>query len=84
MKIKEITFEMGNDFAAVMECEHCHSTQKLSSGYHDNFYHTRVIPAMTCKTCGKTRDGIVPETANNTARSLWPNDQAMLRHGDPK
>jgi hypothetical protein len=64
MKIKEITFEMGNDFAAVMECEHCQSTQKLSSGYHDNFYHTRVIPAMTCKSCGKNRDGVVSETAN--------------------
>ena len=65
MKIKEITFEMSNDFAAVMECEHCGGTQKLSSGYHDSFYHTRVIPAMTCKTCGKNRDGVVPETANN-------------------
>ena len=64
MKIKNITSEMGNDFAAVMECEHCRSTQKLTSGYHDNFYHTRVIPAMTCKACGKNRAGDIPETAN--------------------
>lgn len=57
MKIKEITFEMHNDFSAVMECEHCQGTQKLSSGYHDNFYHTKVIPAMNCQLCGKNRAG---------------------------
>lgn len=57
MKIKEITFEMGNDFAAIMECEHCHGTQKISSGYHDNFYHTKVIPRMFCVSCKKNREG---------------------------
>ena len=65
MKIKEITFQMRSDFAAVMECEHCSASQKLTSGYDDNFYHTQVIPAMTCKSCGKNRSGIVPETAND-------------------
>lgn len=64
MRIKLITFQMGNDFAAVMECEHCQATQKLSSGYNDSFYHQQVIPAMTCKSCGKNRAGIVPETIN--------------------
>lgn len=57
MKIKEITSEMRNDFSAIMECEHCKSTQTLNSGYHDNFYHTKVVPALVCKTCGKNRDG---------------------------
>jgi len=61
MKIKEITFEMCNDFFAIMICEHCNSTQKISSGYHDAYYHTCVIPAMTCDSCGKNRDGIVPQ-----------------------
>jgi transcription elongation factor Elf1 len=56
MKIKNITFEMGNDFHAIMECEHCGHQGKLSSGYHDNFYHTRVIPAMRCAECGKSRN----------------------------
>lgn len=57
MKIKTITFEMGNDFKAVMECEHCGNEQPLNSGYHDNFYHTQVIPALACKSCGKKRAG---------------------------
>jgi C4-type Zn-finger protein len=65
MKIRNITSESGNDFSAIMECEHCEATHKITSGYHDNFYHTRVIPAMTCKACGKNRDGVVPETAND-------------------
>ncbi len=56
MKIKEITSEHRNDFAAIMECEHCGGTQKLTSGYHDNYYHTQVIPAMKCGKCGKKRD----------------------------
>jgi hypothetical protein len=66
MNIKKITFESGNDFSAVMECEHCKATQKLTSGYDDNFYHTRVIPAMTCKSCGKDRSGLVPKTKNDS------------------
>ena len=66
MKIQNITNEHGNDFSAIMECEHCGSIQKITSGYHDNYYHTRVIPAMTCKSCGKNRAGIVPKAANNT------------------
>lgn len=66
MKIKEITFEMGNDFAAIMECEHCRSTQKITTGYHDNFYHTHVIPKMACKACGKIRSGEVPIKTDNT------------------
>lgn len=57
MKIKTITFELGNDFNAIMECEHCGSTQENKSGYHDNYYHTRVIPAMHCNGCGKNRAG---------------------------
>lgn len=57
MKIKEITSEHRNDFSAIMECEHCGETHKLTTGYHDNFYHTQVIPAMKCKACGKNRAG---------------------------
>lgn len=57
MKIKEITWEMRNDFSAVLECEHCQAEQKISSGYHDNYYHTKVIPGMFCRKCGKNRNG---------------------------
>lgn len=57
MKIKEITSELGNDFSAVMECEHCQHTKKITSGYHDNYYHTKVIPGMVCEHCGRDRSG---------------------------
>ena len=65
MQIKKVTFRMGNDFAATMVCEHCESTQELKSGYDDAHYHHAVIPAMTCKSCGKNRVGIAPEVKNN-------------------
>lgn len=59
MKVDEYTFAMGNDFSAIMECEHCGGKQKLTSGYHDGFYHNQVIPAMKCDRCGKNRAGEV-------------------------
>jgi transcription elongation factor Elf1 len=58
MKIKQITSEYRNDFSADMECEHCGHVQQLTSGYHDNYYHTQVIPAMFCKACGLNRAGL--------------------------
>ena len=57
MKIDKITSEHGNDFYADMICEHCGHTAKLTTGYHDNKYHTKVIPAMLCDSCGKNRAG---------------------------
>lgn len=59
MKIAEITSEYNNDFTAVLECEHCGHRQELSSGYHDNYYHTKVIPGIACQRCGKNRAGDV-------------------------
>lgn len=57
MKIDKITFEMSNDFSAILRCEHCDATQPLTSGYHDNYYHTKVMPAINCRACGKDRAG---------------------------
>ena len=57
MKIAKMLSEYRNDFTAIMKCEHCGSTKELTSGYHDNYYHTEVIPAMHCNTCGKNRAG---------------------------
>lgn len=64
MKIENMIWEMANDFAAVMECEHCGWTKENRSGYHDNYYHTKVIPAMTCEACGKDRAGNIREETN--------------------
>lgn len=57
---------MGNDFSAIMECEHCSHEQKLTSGYNDAYYHNNVIPAMTCGSCGKNRVGVITEVNNHT------------------
>ena len=65
MEIQKITFSMGNDFRADMICEHCGHVQKLTSGYHDGFYHNSVIPAMTCVECSKDRAGLIPKTKND-------------------
>lgn len=65
MKIQRVTSTLGYDFTAIMECEHCGATQELETGYNDDYYHSRVIPAMTCKACGKNRVGVVPEEPND-------------------
>lgn len=50
------------DFTAMLVCEHCDKEEKLMSGYDDNFYHTKVIPAMVCKGCGeKAPEAFVPQ-----------------------
>ena len=65
MKIQRLTSMSRNDFVAILECEHCGATQELKTGYNDDYYHSRVIPAMTCKACGKNRAGVVPEERND-------------------
>lgn len=53
MKIKEITWQMRRDFAAILECEHCKNEQELSSGYDDDYFHSNVIPKIKCHKCGE-------------------------------
>jgi hypothetical protein len=65
MKIQAITFEMGNDFHAELICEHCGYTQRLTTGYHDNYFHTKVIPTISCRRCGLNRSG-EPEPRSDT------------------
>lgn len=57
MKIKEILSEYRNDFTAITVCEHCGHEVLNPTGYHDNHYHTKVIPKMTCPVCKKDRQG---------------------------
>ena len=71
MKIQRMTSISRNDFTAIMECEFCGGTQELKTGYDDGYYHERVIPAMTCHACGRTRGGSIPKERNdNGGRSV--------------
>lgn len=53
MKIKEILAQHRRDFSAILVCENCGKQEKLTSGYDDDYYHQKVIPAMTCNYCGQ-------------------------------
>lgn len=53
MFIKEKISQHRRDFTAWMGCEFCDAAPvKLTSGYDDAYYHTTVIPAMACGSCG--------------------------------
>lgn len=58
MFIQEITWQNRNDFHAIMQCEHCDTTRKLTAGYDDLNYHQNVIPAMSCSACGEKREKV--------------------------
>ena len=53
MKIKEILNRNRRDFDVDLECEHCGNIHKNVSCYDDNFFHTTVIPNISCDKCGK-------------------------------
>ena len=53
MKIKQMLSQNRRDFSAILVCEHCQAEEKLTTGYDDHFYHTKVIPAMVCKSCNQ-------------------------------
>lgn len=61
MKIKEVTWQHRNDFHATLECEHCANEQELRTGYNDVYYHTKVLPSITCKSCKKNREGVLDD-----------------------
>lgn len=68
MKIDKMLSESGNDFTAMLICEHCNNKQEVKTGYHDNYYHTKVMPAITCKVCGMNRAGEVTEKSTDNGR----------------
>lgn len=55
MRIKQVTYKMRRDFAAILICESCQNEQELSSGYDDEYYCDQVIPNIKCNSCGKSR-----------------------------
>ena len=55
MKIKTIKSQSRRDFTAIYVCEHC-GHEKQGSGYDDDNFHRKVVPAMKCDKCGKTAD----------------------------
>lgn len=58
MIIKKYTFELHNDFSAILSCESCNSKQELKTGYKDAFYYTKVLPAIKCNKCGESSDSL--------------------------
>jgi hypothetical protein len=61
MRVREVTFQLGRNYSAIMECEHCNNTQEERGCYDDAYFDNHVIPAMVCKSCGKNRAGEVLE-----------------------
>jgi len=57
MKIHEMTWKQGNDFRAILECEHCEGKQDLVNGYSDQNYYSEVLPKIVCVSCGKDAYG---------------------------
>lgn len=62
MKIETVISTHGYDFSAIVVCEHCGHTARLTTGYNDRHYHERVLPAMRCVVCNKDRSGAAVHT----------------------
>lgn len=56
MKIISIIDQTRRDFRANIECEICGHQDVLSNGYDDRNYHDKILPAIKCKNCGKSRN----------------------------
>ena len=72
MKIKTIISEYRNDFTADYECEHCGAVKARAYGYHDNYFHTVVIPGWACEKCGLRRDGKAVDTVVGGLHTVRP------------
>lgn len=51
MIVARVTSSSGNNFSAVLGCEHCGKYANLKYGYDDGFYHSHVIPSLKCPYC---------------------------------
>lgn len=65
MKLIEVLWQNRNDFNGVLECEFCGEFQSLESGYHDDKFHFKVIPAIQCISCNRRTNEIIPDDINN-------------------
>lgn len=61
MELIEIISQHRNDFTGILQCEHCGSKKKLTTGYNDANYHNNVIPSFHCQECGMNRAGKIRE-----------------------
>jgi hypothetical protein len=68
MRICGILSQSRRDFTALMGCEGCGATEKLTTGYDDRYYHDEVIPAMVCKACGESRNSLGMTAAKTATR----------------
>lgn len=59
MYIKKIVSQYRRDFTAIFKCELC-NYENTRGGYDDNYFHTNVIPTITCERCGEHSKDKVP------------------------
>lgn len=57
MKILNVKPVRGRDLYGDLVCEHCGAQGKLSGGYDDCHWHSKVLPAFHCEACGLNRAG---------------------------
>jgi transcription elongation factor Elf1 len=69
MRVHEITWRMRNDYAAILQCEHCEHQQRSGGLYADHYFSTQVIPNnFYCGKCGLNSLGKkCPESETVTA-----------------
>lgn len=53
MEIQKKTFQVRNDFNAILRCQYCGHTQELRGGYDSEHYRNEVIPRIRCKNCDR-------------------------------
>lgn len=67
MFIKRIDTQIRNDLYGVLQCEGCGMEEKLSGGYDDDNWHSNVLPARKCKSCGLSRKDVLAKVSSDAS-----------------
>lgn len=77
MRIKTYLSQRGNDYTAIMVCEHCEHQQVDPVGYFDGNYAHTVIPRMVCGRCRRTSSGNVID--GELSHQMIPYESTQIR-----